>query len=151
MRTLRAVLAPLVVILACEPAVPSQRTLDETRSPILGGVDDATHTGVGIVYVTSPEGSGICSGALISPTLFLLARHCVSELLPAEGDATACEAGPDAEDDLPARLSEPWAPTAFKVSFAAVGDETTGTPVKRVAVPPMAAGEPMCGSDLALL
>ena len=71
MRSLRALLAALVVALAT--AAPS--------GAILNGKPDTAHPYVGIlVTVIDGHRVPVCSGFLISPTVFVTAGHCVNAL-----------------------------------------------------------------------
>jgi hypothetical protein len=49
------------------------------RDTILGGVADTTTREVVGLVVSTPNGTGTCSGSLIAPNLVLTARHCIAE------------------------------------------------------------------------
>ena len=57
----------------------------ERQEPILGGTLDEGDPAVGIMLADDPSGGWLCSGTLISPTVYLTAAHCVR---PATGATT---------------------------------------------------------------
>src|ERR1043165_1473157 len=69
-RTLRILLAVVIVLAAASPA-----------AAILKGTPDTEHPYVGILVTTiGGQRTPVCSGFLVTPTAFVTAAHCVDEL-----------------------------------------------------------------------
>jgi hypothetical protein len=72
-------IAPLAFLAACTQSgdpLPTPVGLGTSSSPIIGGTSDTADT---FVVGIDVGGSAICSGTVISPSLVLTARHCVSK------------------------------------------------------------------------
>src|SRR4051812_24867627 len=70
-------IAPLAVLAACtQSGDPIPTPVGASSAPIIGGTTDTTDT---FVVGIDIGGSSICSGTVISPSLVLTARHCVSK------------------------------------------------------------------------
>jgi hypothetical protein len=65
-----------LVVAACGV---STQPVGVRRDTILGGVADTTTREVVGLVVSTPNGTGTCSGSLIAPNLVLTARHCIAE------------------------------------------------------------------------
>jgi hypothetical protein len=75
--TLAALLLPLA---ACAMQPPDGATdddrIDETSSAIIRGEQPAIRSFTGVVRLTRPDGSGTCSGVMITNNWVLTAKHC---------------------------------------------------------------------------
>lgn len=63
---------------AIDPSQPLQLAVD----PIVGGTTDSAHPAVGVLLNnggSNPNNGFLCSGTLISPTVFLTAGHCTAD------------------------------------------------------------------------
>ena len=86
-KLVRAVLpASLVVAIACgdpasSPTAPSTRVPDGPQLISNGQPTGSAYGGVGVVLIDEGRDDGllgVCSGSLISPTVFLTAGHCIA-------------------------------------------------------------------------
>jgi V8-like Glu-specific endopeptidase len=46
---------------------------------VIGGTSDGTHTYVGAALETDSSGTALCTGSLVSPTVFVTAAHCFAD------------------------------------------------------------------------
>ncbi len=117
---------------------------------IAGGVDDTTHTNVVGIAILRSGGLATCTGSLITPTLVLTARHCVS---PTEEGGVVCSDVRVNGMTLRTTLTEETHPAvSFYVTTSAVLMRASSiTRVSEVLTPPDSLGVPLCGHDIALL
>jgi hypothetical protein len=83
----------------CAAAAIAAGALATSAFGLVGGTPDSTHTYVGALVTHEGE---LCSGTLVSPTVFITAAHCI----PADGELVALS------------FDQAWnGPTAFGVGF----------------------------------
>ncbi|MFO0630046.1 MAG: S1 family peptidase [Polyangiales bacterium] len=117
---------------------------------IAGGVADTTHTNVMGIAIVRNGGFGTCTGSLITPTLVLTARHCVSPVT--EGGVLCTPAVVNGVRRTETLSAEPYAPVSFYVTpDAVISPRSRFTAVAEVLTPPDTTGAPLCGNDIALL
>ncbi len=122
----------------------------QTTQAIAGGVDDTTHTNVVGIAILRSGGLATCTGSLITPTLVLTARHCVS---PTEEGGVVCSDTRVNGMVLRTTLTEETYPAvSFYVTTSAVLMRASSiTRVSEVLTPPDSLGVALCGHDIAML
>lgn len=117
---------------------------------IAGGVVDTTNTNVMGIAIVRNGGFGTCTGSLITPTLVLTARHCVSPVT--EGGVLCTPAIVNGVRRTETLSAEPYAPVSFYVTpDVVISPRSRFTGVAEVLTPPDTTGAPLCGNDIALL
>ena len=140
------VVALLSGLAACSPG---EQTVRATQA-IAGGVADTMHTDVVGIAIIHDTGLGTCSGSLITPTLVLTARHCVS---PVDEGGVACSNATIAGVvHTVTRTQDVFPAVAFRVTTdASITFRSRFTTVAEVLTPPGSTRMPLCGNDIALL
>ena len=106
---------------ALTSALGGCRAVEDTArasQAIAGGVADTTHTNVMGIAIVRNGGFGTCTGSLITPTLVLTARHCVSPVT--EGGVLCTPAVVNGVRRAATVSEEPYAPVSFYVTPDAV-------------------------------
>jgi MYXO-CTERM domain-containing protein len=138
---------------ALTSALGGCRAVEDTArasQAIAGGVADTTHTNVMGIAIVRNGGFGTCTGSLITPTLVLTARHCVSPVT--EGGVLCTPAVVNGVRRAATVSEEPYAPVSFYVTpDAVISPRSRFTGVAEVLTPPDTTGAPLCGNDIALL
>lgn len=138
---------------ALTSALGGCRAVEDTArasQAIAGGVSDTTHTNVMGIAIVRNGGFGTCTGSLITPTLVLTARHCVSPVT--EGGVLCTPAVVNGVRRTETLSEEPYAPVSFYVTpDAVISQRSRFTAVAEVLTPPDTTGAPLCGNDIALL
>lgn len=146
----RVALPLLALASALSACAPTNETARVAQG-IAGGVNDTTHSNVVGIAIIQSTGLATCSGSLITPTLVLTARHCVSHV---EEGGVVC--APVTINGVPrtATLTEgTFSGLAFNVTTEQTINFRSGrfTRVVEVLIPPDSMGTPLCGRDIALL
>jgi MYXO-CTERM domain-containing protein len=140
-------------IAALASALGGCRAVEDTAratQAIAGGVADTTHTNVMGIAIIRGGGFATCTGSLITPTLVLTARHCVSPV--AEGGVSCSTATIGGMMRTATLTQAPYAPVSFYVTpDPVISPRSRFTGVAEVLTPPDSTGTPLCGRDIALL
>lgn len=117
---------------------------------IAGGVEDTTHTNVVGIAILRSGGLATCTGSLITPTLVLTARHCVSP--SGEGPVVCADVRANGMIYRTTTTEDPYPSVSFYVTTSAELTRARAiTRVSEVLTPPDSTGVPLCGHDIALL
>lgn len=122
----------------------------QAAQAIIGGVDDNTHTNVVGIAILRSGGLATCTGSLITPTLVLTARHCVSPT--GESGVVCTDATINGMTYRTSLTEEPYPSVSFYVTTSGnLSRAASITRVSEVLTPPDSTGVALCGRDIALL
>jgi hypothetical protein len=133
------------LVSAC--ASTSEEPLGTASSAIYGGVVDNDGSANAAVVALRVGDSELCTGALIAPNVVLTARHCVSEVIAANGEVECTEDGTSKSGE---HFGADHDPKIIQV-FTGENPNLAGTPIAKGKAIFHPTGSIVCNSDIAIL